>query len=160
MTSTLGHLKHKTNIIWVSIINIDLSVDYLLILQVFIFSHFDWICCNRTQGVCVCVSVCLSVCVCHLYSLNGWTDFDETFHKWSDRYLPVSFFAVFEISNLMTSWRPFCIFALRHSHGRNFGPIFFKFGHKLLCCMPVLAIENQQDRLITFGERENCFKKK
>ena len=66
MTSTLGHLKHKTNIIWVSIINIDLSVDYLLILQVFIFSHFDWICCNRTQGVCVCVClcVCASVCLC------------------------------------------------------------------------------------------------
>ena len=63
MTSTLGHLKHKTNIIWVSIINIDLSVDYLLILQVFIFSHFDWICCNRTQGVCVSVCVCVCVCV-------------------------------------------------------------------------------------------------
>ena len=60
------------------------------------------------QGV---MSVCLYVClwfrflysvilteyvVCHLYSLNGWTDFDETFHKSSDRYLQVSFFAVFQ----------------------------------------------------------------
>ena len=105
--------------------------------------------------VCVCVCVCVSVCVCHLYSLNGWTDFDETFHKSSDRYLPVTFFAVFEISNLMTSWRPFCIFTLRHSHGRNFGPIFFKFRHKFLQRMPMFAIENQQDRLITSGYREN-----
>ena len=31
--------------------------------------------------VCVCVSVCLSVCVCHLYSPNERTDFDETLHK-------------------------------------------------------------------------------
>jgi len=57
--------------------------------------------------VCVCVSVCASVrlcvCVCHLYSPNKWTDFDETLHKWSLGYLRVSFFAVFEISNLMTS---------------------------------------------------------
>ena len=33
---------------------------------VFILSHFDWICCNRTEGVCacVCLCVCLSVCLC------------------------------------------------------------------------------------------------
>ena len=73
MTSTLGHLKHKTNIIWVSIINIDLSVDYLLIIQVFIFSHFDWICCNRTQGVCasVCLSVCASLCLSVCLSVSS-----------------------------------------------------------------------------------------
>ena len=76
---------------------------------IFIFSHFDWICCNRTQGVCVsvclCVGVCVCVCVCvcHLYSPNGWTDFDETLYKWSWLYLRVSFFAVLENSNLMTS---------------------------------------------------------
>ena len=37
----------------------------------------------ETEGVsvCVCACVCVSVCVCHLYSLNGSTDFDETFHK-------------------------------------------------------------------------------
>ena len=75
------------------------------------------VCVHVHACVCVCLSVCLSVCVCHLYSLNGWTDFDETFHKWSDRYLPVTFFAVFEISNLMTSWRPFCIFASVHFRG-------------------------------------------
>ena len=44
-------------------------------------------CWDRTEGfcvcvrVCVCLCVCLSVCVCHLYSLNGWFNFDEIFHK-------------------------------------------------------------------------------
>ena len=104
--------------------------------------------------VSVFLSVCLSVCMCHLYSPNRWTDFDETFHKSSERYLPVNFFDVFKISTLITSWRLFCIFALRHSHGRIFGPIFSKFGHKVLWYMPVFATENQQDRLITSGDRE------
>ena len=56
--------------------------------------------------VCVCVSVCLSVCVCHLYSPNRWTDFDETFHKSPTMNLLGPFFSDFENSNLMTSWRP------------------------------------------------------
>ena len=72
----------------------------------------------------------------------------------------MTFFAVFQSSNLMTSWRPFCIFALRHSHSRNFGPIFFKFGHKALQRMAMFAIENQQDRMITSGVRENRVKQK
>ena len=29
----------------------------------FIFSHFDWICCDGTEGVCMCVCVCGCVCV-------------------------------------------------------------------------------------------------
>ena len=110
--------------------------------------------------VCVCVSVCLSVCLCQLYSLDACVDFNETLHKWSDRYLPVTFFAVFESSNLMTSWRPFCIFAFRHSHGRNFCLIFFKFEHKLQSCFPQFAIENQQNRLISFDViTDRVFKK-
>ena len=62
--------------------------------------------------LCVCLSVraCVCVCVCHLYSPNGLVDFDETFHKWSWRYLPVTFFTDFENSKWMTSWRPFCTF--------------------------------------------------
>jgi len=84
----------------------------------YIQSNFDWICCVRTEGVCVCVcvcvcvSVCLSVCVCHLYSPNGWTDFDETFNKWSGGYLPVTFLTDFENSKWMTSWRPFYTFSI------------------------------------------------
>ena len=32
---------------------------------------------------------------------------------------------------LVMSWRTFCTFrmSLGHSHGRNFGPFYFKFGH-------------------------------
>ena len=123
---------------------------------VFIYIHFDWICCNRTWGsVYVCLSVCLCTSMC-VWSLQPKrTKRFWWFYKWSDRYLPVTFFVVFQSSNLMTSWWPFCIFALRHSHGRNFGPIFFKFGHKVLWCMPMFAIENQQDRSVTSGDRKN-----
>ena len=59
-------------------------------------------------------------------------------------------FSIFEYSNLMTSWRPFCIFPMGHSHGRNFCPIFFKFEDKGQSCFPQFAIENQQNRLRTF----------
>ena len=79
----------------------------------------------------VCLSVCVSVCLCQLYSLNGWADFDEISHKYSRGHGPVPFFSNFEYLNLMTSWRPFCIFRLRHSHGRNFGRIFFKISHNV-----------------------------
>ena len=56
-----------------------------------------------------CLCVCPSVCLCHLYSPNEWTDFDETFHKSSTVHLLNTFFSDFENSNLMTSWRPFCM---------------------------------------------------
>ena len=67
--------------------------------NIVISSKFDWICCNRRQGVCV--SVCLSVCVClcHLYSPNEWTDFDETFHKTPTIDLRGPLFSNFENSN-------------------------------------------------------------
>ena len=60
----------------------------------FIFNQFDWKCCNRSQGMCV--SVCLSVCVCHLYNPNGWTNFDETFHKSPKIFCFYKFFSDFE----------------------------------------------------------------
>merc|ERR1712074_85453 len=69
------------------------------------------------QGVCVsvCLCVCVSVCVCvcHLYSPNGWTDFDETFHKLFTINLLNTFFSDFEHLNLMTSWRPLLLFLVR-----------------------------------------------
>ena len=34
----------------------------LFLFSVFIFSHFDWICCNRTEGMCM--YVCAYVCGC------------------------------------------------------------------------------------------------
>ena len=33
-----------------------------IFLLIFIFSHFDWICCDRTEGVCM--YVCMYVCMC------------------------------------------------------------------------------------------------
>merc|ERR1712148_84176 len=61
---------------------------------------------------CVCLCVCVSVCVCHLYSPNGWTDFDETFHKLFSMNLLNTFFSDFENSNLMTSWRPLLLLSV------------------------------------------------
>ena len=74
----------------------------------------DWICCNRPQGVCLCVclSVCLCVCLCHLYSPNEWTDFDETLHKSSTTHLLNTFFSDFEHSHLMTSLRPLLLLSV------------------------------------------------
>ena len=106
-----------------------------------------------TQGVCL--PVCLSVCVSRLYSLNGLANFDETSHKESRGHGPVSFFSDFGYLNLMTSWRPFCFFLGRHSHGRNFGPIYFKLIHDVAYRYPVFAIENQQNRLVTSGFIKN-----
>ena len=42
---------------------------------------------------------------------------------------------------------------MRHSHGRNFALIFFKITDKAESCLPVFAIENQQNRLITSGRK-------
>ena len=58
--------------------------------SVFIFSHFDRICCDGTEGVCmyVCVYMCVCVCVCvrlcvdwKRCSSNRWVDLDEFFLK-------------------------------------------------------------------------------
>ena len=42
---------------------------------------------------------------------------------------------------------------MRHSHGRNFSSIFLKITDKAESCLPVFAIENQQNRLITSGRK-------
>ena len=99
--------------------------------------------------VSVWVCVCMCVCVWKLYSQNGCVDFDKTLHKGSDRHLLVSVFSIFENSNLMTSWRPFCTFPMGHSHGRNFCPIFFKFEYKVKSFFQQFSIENQQNRVIS-----------
>jgi len=107
----------------------------------FIFSQFDWICCNGPQSVCVCVCVCVCLCVrlCHLYSPNEWTDFDETFHKSSTVHLLNTFFSDFENSSWWRHGGHYCCFWIRHSHGRNFAPIIFKFLDMLVKRRPVFA---------------------
>ena len=39
--------------------------------------------------------------------------------------------------NLMTSWRLFSKFYIRHSHGRKFVPIIFKIKYKVQSCLSV-----------------------
>ena len=104
-----------------------------------------------------CLSVCVCVCVClwQLYSLNGWADFDEISHKQSPGHGPVSFFSDFRYLNLMTSSAAILNFRMRHSHGRNFCPILFKFGSDVAKGNPVFGIENQQNRLVTIGFTKN-----
>ena len=56
--------------------------------------------------------------------------------------------------------RPFCSFSFRHSHGRNFAPIFLKIADEVESCLPLFTIENQQDQLVTSGDRENRVEQK
>ena len=61
-----------------------------------------------------------------------------------------------QILKMLIRWRHsghFICFRMRHSHGRNFASILFKFVDKKLCCLPMFAIENQQNRSITSGRK-------
>ena len=67
----------------------------------------------------------------------------------------MSFFSDFRYLNLMTSSVAILNFRMRHSHGRNFCPILFKFWSDVAKGNPVFAIENQQNRSVTFGFTKN-----
>ena len=105
----------------------------------FIFSQFDWICCNGPQGVCLCVcpSVCLSVS-----SLQP-----KQVYRFSSNYLryicEVSFSPILKIQIWWRHGGHYCCFRFRHSYGRNFAPIFFLIEHKVQSCLPMFATENQ-----------------
>ena len=61
-----------------------------------------------------------------------------------------------QILKMLIQWRHsghFICFRMRHSHGRNFASILFKIIDKKLCCLPMFAIENQQNRSITSGRK-------
>ena len=60
------------------------------------------------------------------------------------------------ILNLIASWRSFCVFLIRHSHGRIFAPISFKFSGKVQNCLWTLSFENRQIRLITSAVMADC----
>ena len=107
---------------------------YFIALQfLYISILIEYVAIEPGGSVYVCLSVCLCTSMC-VWSLQPKRTkrFWRLFYKWSDRYLPVTFFVVFQSSNLMTSWWPFCIFAFRHSHGRNFGPTFFNLNLDLI----------------------------
>ena len=55
----------------------------------------------------------------------------------------------------MTSSAAILNFPMRYSRGRNFCPILFKFGYDVVMGNPVSAIENQQNRSVTFGFIKN-----
>ena len=83
----------------------------------YIISHFDWICCDRTEGVCmyVCVCVCVYVCDSATAQTDGWILMKFSTNDLTDLYLWGLSFSDFEISKSMTSWWPSCIFSLGHS---------------------------------------------
>ena len=59
------YLKHKK----VCVVTVTCIIELIEVGRsdsVFIFSHFDRICCDGTEGVCmyVCVYMCVCVCVC------------------------------------------------------------------------------------------------
>lgn len=109
---------------------------------------FHWICCKRTQGVCmfVCMSVLLCVCVIHTSQTNGpilikrsWnipTDFANDI---------VTGFWNFEIDYVVVA---ICVFALQPSRGRNIDLIVIKFELKVRKGSPVVDVKMRQDRLI------------
>ena len=91
---------------------------------VFIFSQFDWICCNRPQGVCLCV--CVSVCVISTAQTSG----PILMKLYTNHLQHICSILFSPILNIHIWWRHcghYCYFRFRHSHGRNFAPIFFKF---------------------------------
>ena len=51
---------------------------------IFIFSHFDWMCCDCTEGVCM--HVCVYVCVCDsdTAQTDGWISMKFSTHDLTD----------------------------------------------------------------------------
>ena len=102
------------------------------------------------QGSPVCLVVCPPqpfLSTLSLYQAN----FDETWTKMS--YQNVKKVFLLDLENLapMTSWSPFCIFSMRHSHGPSYAAasIIFKIAEKVESCLPLFANENQLDLLVT-----------
>ena len=65
-------------------------------------------------GVSVCL--CVSVCPCHLYSPNGWTDFDDSLDKSPLTHLRGPFFSVLKIQIDDVMMAIIAVFECRHFH--------------------------------------------
>ena len=107
-----------------------------------------------TQVVClsVCLCVCLSVTALQPKRLGRfWWNFTQIVSR---TWVGVVF-SDFWYLNLMTSSAAILNFRMRHSHGRNFCPILFKFGSDVAKGNPVFAIENQQNQSVTSGFTKN-----
>ena len=105
--------------------------------------------------LCVYVPVCLCVCVsvCIISTAKTIEPILWNFPQLIFRIFAIVTFAAFEISNLMTSKRPFCTYTLRHSHGHNFDSIFFHITYSVQLGFLMFVIENQQDQSITSGRK-------
>ena len=104
--------------------------------------------------VCVRVSVCLFVCV----NSTAHTDWSILMKLSTNDLEDICQWHFSPILKIQNGWRHgghFVCFSMRHSHGRNFAPIFFKIEHKVQSCLPMFAIENQQNRSVTSGNMEN-----
>ena len=106
-----------------------------------------------------CLSVCVSVCV-SVRALQPkwlgrfWWNFTQIISR---TWVSVIFSKILDISIWWRHGGHFALFlcSTRHSHGRNFGLISFKFEHDVEFCQPVFAIENQQNQLIRSGFIKN-----
>ena len=56
----------------------------------------------------------------------------------------------------MTSWGPFCTSSMRYTRGGDFALILFEVLHKAQSCLPLFAIENQQNQLIALAKMADC----
>merc|ERR1712148_120872 len=102
-------------------------------------------------SVCVCLSVCPSVRLCHLYSPNERTDFDETFHKSFSMNLLNTFFSDFENSNLMTSWRPLLLFLVRALSWSQFCSDFLQILGRVSKSQPTVCYLKSARSVDNFG---------
>ena len=114
-----------------------------------IYSHFKWLNVLVRNGPCLCV--CVSVTAFYLNTI--WPILMKLRPYDLFKNLRWHFFQIFE---MLLRWRHsghFVCFRMRHSHGRNFALIFFKITDKKVWRLPMFAIENQQNRLITSGRK-------
>merc|ERR1712112_688811 len=91
------------------------------------------------------------VCLCHLYSPNESTDFDETFYISSAMYLLNTFFSDFENSNLMTSWRPLLLFPVRALSRSRFCSDFFQVLGRVSKSQPTVCYLKSAKSVDNFG---------
>ena len=82
---------------------------------VIILSHFDWICCKGTEGVCMYVCMCVCMCVCRLCaSVCG------SAHAQTDKLILIQF-CKNDLSNICeVCFSRILIFRNRWRHGGHF----------------------------------------
>ena len=102
----------------------------------------------------VCVCVCVSVTAFYLNNIRpilmklGPHDLNKILRRHFSQIL-----------KMLIRWRHsgrFICFRMRHSHGRNFASILFKFIDKKVWFLSMFAIENQQNQFVSCAEKADC----